>query len=1228
MNDMLTSLEQIIHNRILIIDGAMGTMIQRYGLQEADFRGNLFAQHHADLQGNNDLLSLTRPDIVEEIHRQYLDAGADLIETNTFNATSISQADYDLSDQAYAINLAAAQIARRAVDAVSTPDRPRFVCGAIGPLNKTLSMSPDVNNPGYRAITFDEARVAYAEQVRGLIDGGVQLILVETIFDTLNCKAALYAIDEVFEEKGVKLPIMISGTITDASGRTLSGQTVEAFWISVKHAKPFSIGLNCALGAEEMRPHLEALSRMADCYVSAYPNAGLPNEFGEYDQTPHEMCGLVSEFAASGLVNIVGGCCGTTPEHIRHIAKHVHGVSPRRPADPLPYSMYSGLEPLIVREETNFVNIGERTNVTGSAKFSKLILEGNYNEALTVARQQVEGGAQIIDVNMDEGLLDSQLAMVEFLNMVQAEPDIAKLPIMVDSSKFSVIEAGLQCLQGKSIVNSISLKEGEAEFIRQAKICRRYGAAVVVMAFDEAGQADTIERKVSICSRAYQIMTEQLGFDPHDIIFDPNIFAVATGIDEHNEYAINYIEATRQIKAQCPGAKISGGVSNLSFSFRGNNRVREAMHAAFLYHAIRAGMDMGIVNAGLIEVYADIPKDLLNRIEDVLFNRNPDATEALVRMAESFKDSGGRSVEKDLAWRESSVEQRITHALVRGITEFIDVDIEEARQKYPAPLHVIEGPLMDGMNVVGDLFGAGKMFLPQVVKSARVMKTAVAYLTPFIEAEKGGGKRQAAGKILLATVKGDVHDIGKNIVGVVLGCNNYDIVDLGVMVPVDKILNAAIEHQVDVIGLSGLITPSLDEMVYVAREMQRRNIRLPLLIGGATTSKTHTAVKIEPEYTHAPVVHVLDASRSVAVVSSLLTQNESENRQFIEGIKADYIRVREARAGRQSAKSLLPIEEARNHKFQLDPGAYTPVRPGFLGVKTFEDYPLEDLVPYIDWTPFFQSWQLAGKYPAILTDEVVGKEATQLFADARKMLDTMVQEKWLTARAVIGFFPANAVEDDQVELYADESGEQKLATLNFLRQQVKKADGQPNLSLADYIMPKADGSNAPSDYLGAFAVTTGIGIEEHVARFEAAFDDYSAILLKALADRLAEAFAERMHHRVRTEFWGYAADEQLDNNALIAEKYQGIRPAPGYPACPEHTEKRTLWALLKPDDIGISLTESCAMYPAAAVSGWYFAHPQAKYFGISQIGRDQAEAYAARKGWKQEEMEKWLGPVL
>ncbi|MDX2133624.1 MAG: methionine synthase [Saprospiraceae bacterium] len=1224
MNDTLQRLEQAVRQRILIIDGAMGTMIQRRNLQETDFRGTQFAAHHKDLQGNNDLLCLTRPDVIESIHREYLEAGADLIETNTFNATRISQEDYDLSDQAYAINLAAARIARRAADAFSTPDKPRFVCGAMGPLNKTLSLSPDVNNPGYRALTFMEAKDAYAEQARGLIDGGAHTLLVETIFDTLNCKAALYAIDEVFEEKGVKLPIMISGTITDASGRTLSGQTVEAFWISVKHVRPFSIGLNCALGAEEMRPYIAELSRLADCYVSAYPNAGLPNEFGEYDQTPHDMCVFVEDFARAGFVNIVGGCCGSTPDHIRHIARHVEQATPRQPATPLPYSMYSGLEPLIVREDTNFVNIGERTNVTGSSKFAKLILEGNYTEALSIARQQVDGGAQIIDVNMDEGLLDSQKAMVEFLNLVQAEPDIARLPIMVDSSKFSVIEAGLQCLQGKSIVNSISLKEGEAEFIRQAKICRRYGAAVVVMAFDEAGQADTIDRKVDICLRAYRILTQQLDFDPHDIIFDPNIFAVATGIEEHNDYAINYLEATRQIKQRCPGAKISGGVSNLSFSFRGNNRVREAMHAAFLYHAVRAGMDMGIVNAGMIEVYEEIPKDLLQRIEDVLFNRHPDATEALVKLAEGFKDTGGRAVEKDLAWRESSVEQRITHALVKGITDFIETDMEEARQKYPAPLHVIEGPLMDGMNVVGDLFGAGKMFLPQVVKSARVMKRAVAYLTPFIEAEKSGGVRQAAGKILLATVKGDVHDIGKNIVGVVLGCNNYEIVDLGVMVPLDKILQAAVEHQVDVVGLSGLITPSLDEMVYVAREMQRRNMRLPLLIGGATTSKTHTAVKIEPEYANAPVVHVLDASRSVAVVSSLLTKNNTENQQFTDAVRAEYARIREARAGKQSAKALLPIEAARDNRLLLDWSAYTPPRPDFMGIKTFEDYPLDDLVACIDWTPFFQSWQLAGKFPAILEDAVVGKEATQLYHDAREMLEKIIREKWLTARAVIGFFPANSTPNDTVELYTDDARQQTLETLHFLRQQVKKAPGQPNLSLADYIAPKT----ARTDFIGAFAVTAGIGIETHVARFEAAHDDYNAILLKALADRLAEALAERMHQRVRSEFWGYAPDENLSNEALITEQYRGIRPAPGYPACPEHTEKRTLWRLLQPDRLGISLTESCAMYPAASVSGWYFAHPEAKYFGISQIGRDQAGEYARKKSWSTEETEKWLGAIL
>lgn len=1211
--------------RILIIDGAMGTMIQREGLGEADFRGNLFAHHHRDLQGNNDLLALTRPDVIESIHRMYLEAGADLIETNTFNATRISQAEYDLPDQAYPINVAAARLARRAADAYSTPDKPRFVCGAIGPLNKTLSLSPDVNNPGYRAITFDEAKAAYREQVEGLLEGGADILLVETVFDTLNCKAALFAIDEVFEARKAKVPIMISGTITDASGRTLSGQTVEAFWISVQHARPFSVGLNCALGAEEMRPYLEDLSRMADCFVSAYPNAGLPNEFGEYDQTPHQMCGFVEDFAKSGIVNIVGGCCGSTPDHIRHMARHLEGIAPRTPPAPWPYAMYSGLEPLIVRENTNFINIGERTNVTGSSKFAKLILKGQYNEALSVARQQVEGGAQIIDVNMDEGLLDAEHAMVTFLNLLQAEPDIARIPVMVDSSKFSVIEAGLKCLQGKSIVNSISLKEGEEAFIHQARICRRYGAAVVVMAFDEDGQADTTDRKVAICARAYRILTEKLDFNPYDIIFDPNIFAVATGIEEHNEYAMHFLEATRQIKEQCPGAKISGGVSNLSFSFRGNNRVREAMHAAFLYHAIKAGMDMGIVNAGLIEVYEEIPDELLKHIEDVLFNRHPGATEALVTLAEQFRDSGGRAVEKDIAWRESPVEARITHALVKGITDYIETDIEEARTKYPAPLRVIEGPLMDGMNVVGDLFGAGKMFLPQVVKSARVMKLAVAYLTPFIEAEKAGAARQTAGKVLLATVKGDVHDIGKNIVGVVLGCNNYEIVDLGVMVPLDKILQAAVEHQVDIVGLSGLITPSLDEMVYVAREMQRRNMKLPLLIGGATTSKTHTAVKIEPEYSGAPVVHVLDASRSVPVVSSLLGQRTEEREAFSRQVREEYARIRESRANRQSGKPMLSFQEASQLGARPDFTNYRPMPPAVPGKTVWTDYPLEDLVPFIDWTPFFQSWQLAGKYPGILSDPIVGEEASRLYRDAQAMLHQLVQERWLTARAVIGLYPAMRTGSEEVTLYGEAAA--PLATLHFLRQQVRKAPGQPSLCLADYI---ADREALPtgSDYMGAFAVTAGIGIEAHVSRFEQAHDDYSAIMLKALADRLAEALAERMHQLVRTTYWAYAAEEELSNEALIEEQYTGIRPAPGYPACPEHTEKRTLWQLLGPDALGITLTESCAMYPAASVSGWYFAHPEARYFGISQIGRDQAEAYALKKGWGPEAIEKWLGPVL
>ncbi|MFN4254980.1 MAG: methionine synthase [Saprospiraceae bacterium] len=1229
-NNILSALTAAARERILILDGSMGVFLQSYNLQEADFRGERFARHPRDLKGNFDLLCLTQPGIIEGIHRKYLDAGADIIETNTFTATSISQADYDMpAGVCYDINRAAAEIARRVTDEFSekNPGWPRWVAGSIGPLNKTLSLSPDVNNPGYRALTFDEAKDSYAEQIRGLVDGGAHILLIETIFDTLNCKSAIYAAEEVFEEKGFRIPVIISGTITDASGRTLSGQTAEAFWISVKHAKPFAVGLNCALGAEEMRPHIEVLSNIADCFISCYPNAGLPNEFGEYDQTAHQMCGFMEDFARAGFVNIVGGCCGTTPEHIGHIAKHVRNLPPRVPKPQPAYTQLAGLEPLIIREDTNFVNIGERTNVTGSAKFAQLIKSGNYAEALTVARQQVEGGAQIIDVNMDEGLLDSEKAMVEFLNLVQSEPDIAKLPIMVDSSKFQVIEAGLKCLQGKSIVNSISMKEGEAEFIRQANICRKYGAAVVVMAFDEVGQADTRDRKVEICQRAYRILTEQVGFDPTDIIFDPNIFAVATGIEEHNNYAMDFIEATRIIKQTCPGAKISGGVSNLSFSFRGNNVVREAMHAAFLYHAIQAGMDMGIVNAGMIEVYAEIPKDLLQRIEDVLFNRHPNATEELVKMAESLRGTGGKTVVEDLAWRGLPVEKRLEHALVKGIDKFVEEDTEEARQKYPEPLHVIEGPLMDGMNVVGDLFGSGKMFLPQVVKSARVMKKSVAYLTPFIEAAKtaAGGENRSKGKILMATVKGDVHDIGKNIVGVVLGCNNYDIVDLGVMVPAEKILAAARAEKVDIIGLSGLITPSLDEMVHVAKEMQRQGFDLPLLIGGATTSKTHTAVKIEPQYDRAPIVHVLDASRAVAVVSSLLTEDKAENEAFVQNVKADYERIREQRAGRQSAKTYLTLEQARANKLQLDWTNYTPPTPNYIGVKTFEAYDLAELAAYIDWTPFFQSWQLFGKYPAIFEDKTVGAEAKKLFDDAQAMLQKIIAEKWLTARAVIGLFPANSVADDDIEVYTDESRTEVLQTLRNLRQQNQKAPGQPNFCLSDFIAPKESGRQ---DYVGSFAVTAGIGIEKWVEQFEKAHDDYHAILLKSLADRLAEALAERMHERVRKEFWGYAAAENLDNERLISEDYQGIRPAPGYPACPEHTEKQTIWRLLQPERLGITLTESCAMHPAAAVSGWYFAHPEAKYFGLGQIGKDQIEDYARRKGMTVEEAERWLSPVL
>lgn len=1221
----MADIYDILKERILVIDGAMGTMIQQYRLEEKDYRSERFVGHSKEIKGNGDILNITQPQIIEAIHRAYLEAGADIIETNTFTATSVAQADYDLQDIAYEINLEGARAARRAVDAFmrENPATPRFVAGALGPTNRSASMSPDVNNPGFRAIDFDELRDAYYEQAKGLVDGGVDLLLVETIFDTLNAKAALFAIDMLFEERGVRLPIMVSGTITDASGRTLSGQTAEAFWISISHIPLLSVGFNCALGAKEMRPHLEDLAKIADCYISAYPNAGLPNEFGEYDQGAEEMKNYIRDFAQSGFVNIVGGCCGTTPEHIRAMAAGVRGVEPHKIAKTPDYTMLSGLEPLIIRPDANFINVGERTNVTGSRKFARLIRENKYQEALSVARHQVTGGAQIIDVNMDEGLLDSQQAMTDFLNLLMAEPDIAHLPIMIDSSKFSVIEAGLKCVQGKCVVNSISLKEGEAEFIRQAKLVKRYGAAAVVMAFDEEGQADTTERKVEICIRAYDILTQKVKFKPQNIIFDPNIFAVATGIEEHNEYALHFIEATRQIKEKCPGAKISGGVSNISFSFRGNNLVREAMHSAFLYHAIQAGMDMGIVNAGMIEVYEEIPKDLLNRVEDVLFNRREDATERLTEFASRLKGNGGRKVQKDLSWRENSVEERLKHALVKGITDYIEADTEEARQKYPNPLSVIEQPLMDGMNVVGDLFGAGKMFLPQVVKSARVMKKSVAYLTPYIEAQKAASGASAKGKILLATVKGDVHDIGKNIVGVVLGCNNYEIIDLGVMVPANKILQEAREQKVDIIGLSGLITPSLDEMTHVAKEMERLGFEIPLLIGGATTSKTHTAVKIEPHYS-GPVVHVLDASRSVSVASTLLSTDENARSNFILDTREGYEKIRQARVGRQSVKKYISLDQARYNKAPLDWATYTPPEPPFLGVKSFLQYDLEELTAYIDWTPFFSSWQLSGKFPAILKDEVVGSEAQKLYNDARSMLRRIIDEGWLEARAAIGLFPANSVGDD-IEVYTDKSRTQIQTTLRNLRQQRKKAPGLANFCLSDFIAPKG----RVEDYIGAFAVTAGVGIEKQIARFKADHDDYHAIMLKALADRLVEAFAERMHERIRREFWAYATEETLDNQALIAEKYRGIRPAPGYPACPEHTEKRRLWQLLDVETLtGIQLTESCAMYPAASVSGWYFSHPESKYFGLGQIGKDQVIDYAKRKGMRPEEAERWLAPVL
>lgn len=1219
-------IRELLKQRILVIDGAMGTMIQRYKLSEADYRGERFANFHRDVKGNNDLLSITQPQIIEEIHRAYLEAGADIIETNTFSSTAIAQADYDMQPYVYDLNYYSAQVAKKAADdfTLQNPERPRYVAGSMGPTNRTASLSPDVNNPGYRAVTFKELKEAFYEQAKGLVEGGSDILLLETIIDTLNVKAALFAIEELFDELGYRVPIMVSGTITDASGRILSGQTAEAFWISVSHIPLLSVGLNCALGAEEMRPHVEALSNIADTFTSAYPNAGLPNEFGQYDQTAEEMQAFIRDFAASGFVNMIGGCCGTTPDHIRAMAEAVKGLPPRQIPQVPGYTMLSGLEPLIIRPETNFVNVGERTNVTGSRQFARLIREGRYNDALVVAQQQVEAGAQMIDINMDEGMLDSEKAIVEFLNLVMSEPEIAKLPIMIDSSKFSVIEAGLQCVQGKCVVNSISMKEGEAEFIRQAKLVRRYGASAVVMAFDEQGQADTTQRKVEICERAYKILTQQVGFKPQDIIFDPNIFAVATGIEEHNEYAIYFIEATRQIKQRCPGAKISGGVSNISFSYRGNDPVREAMHSAFLYHAIQAGMDMGIVNAGMIEIYENIPKELLERVEDVLFNRREDATERLTEFAESIKGDGGRAIQKDLSWREGSLQDRITHALVKGITDYIDEDTEEARQLQPNSLGVIEGPLMNGMNVVGDLFGAGKMFLPQVVKSARVMKKAVAYLTPFIEEEKAAGGGGSKGKILMATVKGDVHDIGKNIVGVVLACNNFDIVDLGVMVPAEKILKTAREENVDIIGLSGLITPSLDEMVHVAKEMERLGFKIPLLVGGATTSKTHTAVKVEPQYS-GPVVHVLDASRSVGVAAALLSEDQDYRNNLIIDTRKDYERIREQRAGRQSSKAFIDLAQARENKVTINWAQYTPPVPKKLGVTVFDNYDLNELSEYIDWTPFFSSWELAGKFPAILKDEIVGVEAQKLYNDARSLLRRVIDEKWISAKAVIGLFPANMVNHDDIEIYTDDTRQEVKVELHHLRQQLRKAAGQPNFCLADFVAPKGKGN----DYIGSFAVTAGIGIEKWVKKFEADHDDYNAIMLKALADRLAEALAERMHERVRKEFWGYDTSESLSNDDLIKEEYQGIRPAPGYPACPEHTEKRTLWQLLDVENnTGMILTESCAMYPAASVSGWYFAHPDSKYFGLGQIAKDQIVDYAQRKNMDIEEVERWLSPVL
>ena len=1243
--DKIAQLTQLLEKRILILDGAMGTMIQSYKLEEADYRGERFADYHLDIKGNNDLLSITQPQIIQEIHESYLAAGADIIEANTFNATRVSMADYEMEEYAYELNVAGAQVAKQAADKYSTPDKPRFVAGVIGPTSKTCSMSPDVNDPGFRAINFDDLVADYSASTRGLIEGGVDLILIETIFDTLNAKAAVFAVETVFEEDKVKLPVMISGTITDASGRTLSGQTTEAFYNSLKHANPISIGLNCALGPDMLRQYLQELSRVSNTFVSAHPNAGLPNEFGEYDLNPEQMAEHIEEWAESGFLNIIGGCCGSSPKHIKAIAEAAADKSPRVIPDIPIECRLAGLEPFNIGKESLFVNVGERTNVTGSALFKRLIKDDDYDTALEVAKEQVENGAQVIDINMDEGMLESKEAMVRFLNLIAAEPDIARVPIMVDSSKWDIIEAGLKCIQGKAVVNSISLKEGEENFLHQAKLIKRYGAATVVMAFDEEGQADTLERKIEICTRAYKVLVEKADFPPEDIIFDPNIFAIATGIEEHNNYGLDFIKATKVIKDTLPYAMISGGLSNVSFSFRGNNPVREAIHSVFLYHAIKNGMSMGIVNAGQLEVYDNLPDELRDVVEDVVLNRNSEATEKLLEIAPNYVGDGSQKESKqDLEWRTWTVEKRLAHALVKGIDAFVEEDTEEALKNLKRPIHVIEGPLMDGMNIVGDLFGSGKMFLPQVVKSARVMKKSVAWLEPYLLAEKSGKEVSSNGKILMATVKGDVHDIGKNIVGIVLQCNSYEVLDLGVMVPADKILQTAIDEKCDVIGLSGLITPSLDEMVNVAKEMQRLNIDLPLMIGGATTSKIHTAVKVDPQFEGA-VVYVPDASRAVGIAGKLVSK---ENKTaFHSEMKAEYDAMRVNRAANQRVKKSASLEQARANKVQIDWDDYQPPAPAIFNgpinhdlvkgqysfetldnggvILQFDDYPLADLVEIFDWTPFFRSWELAGRYPAILSDEVVGEAATKLLDDAKNMLETLLAEKWLNAKGVLGFFPANSNGVDDIGLYPQNTDEAH-TVLHHIRQQMDRNNQNANFCLADYVAPKDSGKQ---DWLGAFAVSTGFNVEERVKKFQHDHDDYNAILLEALADRFAEALAEKMHELTRKVFWGYASDETLSNEEVIKEKYQGIRPAPGYPACPEHSEKGTLWKLLQPDQrIGLNITESYAMWPAAAVSGFYFSHPESRYFGTGKINRDQVADYGKRKGWNMDTAEKWLGPVL